>query len=132
MLSSQSHEGYAVSSIRTGGVNSNSIVKCRDFKGEFQAFATADPVMLHGFYALGPARQQVKILQQLISIIGDFEEPLAQILFNNLMVAAPAFAVDNLLVSQYGVTGVAPVYGRFLFNCQTAFVEQLKEPLIHL
>ena len=129
MLGSQSHEGYAVSSIRTGGVNSNSIVQCRNFKGEFQAFAAADPVVLHGFYALGPARQQVKILQQLISIIGDFEEPLAQILFNNLMVAAPAFAVDNLLVSQYGVTGVAPVYGRFLFNCQTAFVEQLKEPL---
>ena len=129
MLSSQRHEGYAISGIRAGGVNSNLIVQRRDFKGEFQALAAADPVALHGFYALRPALEQAQILQQLISIISNLEEPLAQILLHNLMVAAPAFAVDNLLVSQYCVTGVAPVNSRLLLHCQTTFVEQLEEPL---
>ena len=129
MLSSQCHKGYAISGIRTSGVHGNLIVQSGDFKGEFQALAAANPVALHGLYALRPAFQQVQVLQQLISIISDFEEPLAQILLHYIVVAAPAFAVDNLLVSEYGVTGVAPVNSRFFLHSQATLVEQLKEPL---
>ena len=43
--------------------------------------------------------------------------------------AAPAFSVFDLFVGQDRVAMVAPVDGRFLFDGQTPFVEQFKEPL---
>ncbi len=55
MLSSQCHKGYAIGGIRTGGINSNLIAQRGDFKAEFQTLAAADPVALHGLYALRPA-----------------------------------------------------------------------------
>ena len=129
MFSSQSHEGYAIGSIRTGGVNCNFVVEFRNSKGHFQTFTTTNPVALHGFNAFRPAFQQVQIFQQFVSIVSDFEEPLFQIFLFYYAVATPAFAVDNLFVSKYGITFVAPVNRRFFLNSQTFFIEQFKEPL---
>ena len=129
MFSSQSHKGYAIGSIRTSGINCNFIIKCRNSEFHFQTFTTTNPVALHGFNAFRPAFEQVQIFQQFISIVSDFEEPLFQIFLFNYAVATPAFAVDNLFVSKYGVTFVAPVNCRFFLSSQTFFIEQLEEPL---
>ena len=129
MFSSQSHEGYAIRSIRTSGVNCNFIVECRNSEFHFQTFTATNPVALHGFNAFRPAFQQVQIFQQFISIVSDFEEPLFQIFLFNYAVATPAFTIDNLFVSKYGVTFVAPVNCRFFLSSQTFFIEQFKEPL---
>ena len=129
MLSGKNNIGNAVNRIRAGGVNRNAFADFREIKAEFQAFAAANPVALHGFNAFRPAFQQIKVFQKFVCVIGNFKEPLFQVLFYYFVVAAPAFAVNNLFVGKYGVAGVAPVNGRFLFNSQAAFVKQFKEPL---
>ena len=129
MFSSQSHEGYTVGSIRASGVNCNFIIECRNSEVHFQTFTTTNPIALHGFNAFRPAFQQVQIFQQFVSVVSDFEEPLFQIFLFNYVVATPAFTIDNLFVSKYGVTSVAPVNCRFFLGSQATFIEQLEEPL---
>ncbi len=121
--------GDAVDRIRTGRINRQLGSEGRDIEAEFQTFAASDPVALHGLDAFRPALQQIEILQELIGIIRDFQEPLGQFLLFHRGVAAPALAVDDLFVGQYGVTLAAPVYGSLFLDSQAPFVHEFKEPL---
>ena len=129
MLCRQCQEGDAIHGIRTGSIRSNFLTQLRHIQVELQALATANPVLLHDFYALRPALQLVQILQQNIGIISNFQEPLGQILLHHIGVTAPAFALDNLLIGKHCAAGIAPVYISLLLVGEAALVEQLEKPL---
>ena len=129
MLCCQGQEGNTIYSIRTGGISSNLLSQLWNLQIELQALTAANPVFLHGLYSIRPALQEIQILQQYISIISNLQEPLGQILLDNLRITAPALALNNLLIGQYCATGFTPVYiGLFLVS-QTTLIEQLEEPL---
>ena len=115
--------------VHAGREHGNGFADFRDFKGEFRPFTAANPVFLHRLNPFRPARQELQIVEKAISIVGDFEEPLLQILFDDGRITAPAQAVDNLFVSQYSVALFAPVYLSFLAVCQATLVQQLENPL---
>jgi hypothetical protein len=54
--------------------------------------------------------QVIQIVQQLVSVGGDFDKPLRDLFTLNFGVAAPAAAVDNLFIRQNGLIVRAPVY----------------------
>ena len=128
MLRRNYHKGHALDRVGAGRIYGQFFIQGRNIKTEFQTFTAADPVFLHDLYTFRPAGDLLQILQQFIRIIRNFKEPLAQLFFMNFVLAAPAFSVFYLLVGQYGIAVVAPVYGRILFNSQSPFVEQFKEP----
>ena len=98
-------------------------------KTDFNAFAAADPVALHGQDFVRPLFQRVKI-QQLIRVVGDTEEPLLQIAAGYRCVAPFAYSVQHLLVGQDGLTRRTPDHRRFGAISQTLLVQFYKEPLV--
>ena len=105
----RAHEG-----IRTGGVDGQSLIVVFNVEGDLHAFRTADPVALHGLNGIRPVVQRVQIVQQFVSVSGDFDKPLWDLFTLNFGVAAPAAAVDNLFVRENGLVVRAPVNGRRL------------------
>src|SRR5262249_42662449 len=73
-----------------------------DLPVHFRAAAPPDPVALHRDYALGPAAfQRVQIVQQLVGVIGDANEPLFQFaMLDGRVLVAPAKTAFGLLVGQ--------------------------------
>ena len=65
------HEG-----VGTGGVNRQLLFAVRHVEGDFHAFGAANPDCAAWFHLLRPAFQRVQIVQQLIGVSGDFDEPL--------------------------------------------------------
>ena len=129
MFRRQDDESDTVNRVRTRRVDGYFFLQAGNVEAEFQAFTAADPVLLHSLDAFRPARQEFQIVEQAVCVVGDFEEPLFQVLFDDRCVAAPAFAFDDLFVGQYGVAFFAPVDFSFFAVSQAAFVEQFKDPL---
>ncbi len=123
------HVGGAHEGVGTGGVNRQLLFAVRHVEGDFHAFGAANPVALHGFHLLWPAFKRVQIVQQLIGVGGDFDEPLRDLFTLDLGVAAPAAAVDNLFVGQHGQIVRAPVHRRGLLVDQAFFIQLGEEPL---
>ena len=71
---------------------------------DLRAFGAADPVALHGEDALRPAAFELRhIVQQLVGVVGDPEEPLFQrALLHGGVFVAPAAALHHLLIGQHG------------------------------
>lgn len=108
----RAHEG-----VRTGGVDGQRLVVVFYVKGNFHTFGTADPVALHGLNGVRPVIQIIQIVQQLVSVGGDFDKPLRDLFTLYFGVTAPAAAIDNLLVRENGLVVRAPVNGgRFLVD----------------
>ena len=79
-------------------------------EGEAHALALADPVFLHQLDALGPARQVlVHVLQQLVGVLRDLQVVAGDLALLDHRAAAPAAAVDDLLVGQHGLVHRVPV-----------------------
>ena len=120
----RAHEG-----VRTGGVDGQRLVVVFYVKGNFHTFGTADPVALHGLNGVRPVIQIIQIVQQFVSVGGDFDKPLRDLFTLYFGVTAPAAAIDNLLVRENGLVVRAPVNGgRFLVD--QAFFIQLGEELL--
>ena len=96
------------------------------------AFGAADPVALHGEDALGPAAFELRhVVEQLVGVGGDFEEPLFEgALFDGRVFVAPAAAFDHLLVGQHGGAFGAPVDQRLLAIGEAALQHFEEEPLV--
>ena len=60
--------------------------------------APSDPVALHRLDFSRPV-DPIKLVQQLVSVIGDLKEPLLHLLLFDLATTAPALAALNLFVS---------------------------------
>ena len=90
----------------------------------------ADPVALHRQHALGPvALQRRHVVQQPVGVVGDLEVPLGQVALGDLVAAALAAAVDDLLVGQHGLVVRAPVDRRGLAVGQPPLQEAQEQPL---
>ena len=121
--------GAAHKGVRTGGVDGQLIGVVVDVKGDFHPFGTADPVALHGLYGVWPVIQFIQIVQQFIGVGGDFNKPLRDLFTLDFGIAAPAAAVDNLFVGQYGLVVRTPVHRGGFLVYQPFFV-QLGEELL--
>ncbi len=107
----QHHKGNAIDSVRARGeysylffIHAGTVQRERDFR----ALAAPHPVGLHGLDALRPVQPIVP--HQFVGIPGYTEEPLLQIAFYNRRIAAPAAAVNHLLVSQHRLAFGTPVH----------------------
>ena len=100
-------------------------------KRDRRTFTAANPVALHGAYALGPVIQLVQPIQQFLRILCRPQEPLLQLaLLHQCVFVPPAVAVDHLLVRQHGLALRTPVHLALLAVCQAALVHAQKEPLV--
>ena len=123
------HVADAHHCIGARGINFQPIVTALQAEGHLHATGFTDPVALHGFHLFRPAIQLVEVVQQFFGIVGNADKPLRNFFTLNHGVAAPAAAVDDLFVSQYGLVMRAPVHRRDFFVGQT-LVDQLgEEPL---
>ena len=95
---------------------------------DVDALAAADPVGLHDVDLLWPV--DLGLVQQLVRVLRDAEQPLVQLAANDLGVAALTAAVHDLLVGQHGVVGRAPVGGREVAVGQTGLQELQEYPLV--
>ena len=94
-----------------------------------RALGAADPVALHRQHAVGPRLERVHLVEQLVGVVGDLEEPLRQALRLDLGAAALAAAVDHLLVREHGLVLRAPLDGRLAAVREPALEEPEEEPL---
>ena len=103
-----------------------------DLPVHFRAAAPPDPVALHRDHAFRPAAfQRVQVVQQLVGVIGDADEPLLQLtLLDGRVFVTPAETAFGLLVGQAGVAFHAPVDGRVLAIEQAALPHLDEEPLV--
>lgn len=117
----RAHEG-----VRTGSVDGQGLVVVLNVEGNFHTFGTADPVALHGLNGIWPVVQIIQIVQQFVSVGGDFDKPLRDLFTLYFGVAAPAAAVDNLFVRENGLVIRAPVNGRGLLIHQAFLYSSVK------
>ena len=92
-----------------------------------RALGLADPVLLHQPDLLGPAVQGLQAVDQVVSIVGDAQEPLVQLALLHQGARAPAAPIDHLFIGQDGVVDRIPVDHRIFAIDQTAPI-QLQEP----
>ena len=64
----------------------------------FHTFGAPNPVRLHRVDAVGPVH--LGVIEQLIGIVGNFEEPLLHVLVCDRRVASLAESIDDLLVCE--------------------------------
>ena len=137
ILGSQDKEGDAKERVGAGGEDGDLALVALDRlailvaqgKVDLSALGAADPVGLHLLDALGPAGELLQIVEQLLGVLGNLEVPLLKVALLGLGAAAPALALGDLLVSQNGLTGGAPVDRVLLAVDQTLFPHLLKDPL---
>ena len=91
-----------------------------------------DPVLLHRQHFVGPLAQLLDALQQIVRVLRDLEEPLLEIARRDRRAAAPASAVDDLLVGEDGLVLLAPVHRRAPAVRQPALVHLDEQPLVPL
>ncbi|OPZ59574.1 MAG: hypothetical protein BWY87_00937 [Deltaproteobacteria bacterium ADurb.Bin510] len=104
------HEGRAEERVGAGGEDLDFLVAIFELEADQRAFAAADPVLLHGQHAFGPAvLELLDVVEQFLGVGRDLEVPLVVLLQDDLAVAAPALAVFDLLVGQHRVAALAPV-----------------------
>ncbi len=129
VLGSERHEGDAPERVRPRGEARHLLAGVGDLEAYERALAAADPVGLHAAHVLGPGVQQLQVVQQRIGVVGDLEEPLGQVLLDDLGAAALALLVDDFLVGQAGLAARAPVDGRVGAVGEAALVELQEDPL---
>src|SRR5262249_57990159 len=90
-----------------------------------RAFASTNPVALHGAHFFGPAGQAVKIAEQFVGIRRGPQKPLFEFaLFNEgILMAPPITAIHHLLVCKYGRALRTPVDLAFLAIRKAALME---------
>src|SRR5262249_12769170 len=94
------------------------------------SLAAPDPVALHCAHLFGPPGKLVDVVEQLLRIVCDAQEPLLEIpLLNPGLLMSPATSVDYLLIGEHGGAFRTPVHLALLAIRQTALVELQKEPL---
>ena len=97
-------------------------------KSNLSAFAFANPVSLRNFDFVWPIHLW-QLGKQLLGISSNPEEPLFHRLLDNDRVAAPAFAVNHLLVGENRLILWTPPLQRFFLIGQILFKQLSKYPL---
>ena len=130
VLRSQHHEGHPVDGIGAGGEDLDLLFfNTRGVQGELDlgAFGFAHPVALHGLDTFRPV--QAGVVFQFFGVFGDLEEPLHEVLADDLGVASPALAAaQDLLVGQDRLARRAPVDRGLGAVGQAGLVQLQEEP----
>ena len=128
MLRRDNHVGRTEQGIGTRRINAELILLA--CKGEIYlgALGLSDPVLLGNLYLFNIINR-VKTLDQLLSILGDLEHPLALYLTDDFASAALADTVDHLFICKANLTGGTPVDGHFRLIRQPGFEELEEDPL---
>ena len=129
MFGGHQHEGGAEEGVLAGREDLDVSFAVGHREGGFAAVAFSDPVLLHGEDPLGPPGQPVAVVQELLDVVRDPEEPLAQVFFAHLGATAPTEARLHLLVGQNGLALGAPVHRRTFLVGETLFIHLEKEEL---
>ena len=90
MLGSQYHKGRTPQRVGTRGKDDD-VIALFGLEHDIGAFAPPDPVCLHGFHTLRPV--DLAKVEEFLGIVGDAEEPLLQVLLDNLGSAPLAVAI---------------------------------------
>src|SRR5689334_9985011 len=116
MLRREDDAGRAVNGVDARGEDADRSAFSFDSEIEFRAFAAPDPVALHGEHALRPAAFELRdVLEQLIGVVRDFEEPLFErALLHGRIFVTPAAAIYHLFIGEHGSALGAPVEERLL------------------
>ena len=128
VLGRHHHEGRAEDGIGPGGEDAQLPVPLNE-EVQIGALAAPNPVGLHQLDPLRPAVELAEIVEEALGIGGDLEEPLLQLLLCRLGAAAPAHAVDDLLVGEHGVVFGTPIDRGLLFVGEPTFEELQEQPL---
>ena len=104
-------------------------VQLLDPEDDLGALGAPDPVALHRQDVLGPGLEQAHLVEQVVGVVGDAEEPLLEVPALDLGAAALAAPVDHLLVREHGLVVRAPVDGRLLAVGEALLEEPEEEPL---
>src|SRR3989338_7696990 len=128
MLSRYYKKGHAHQSVGTRREDRPRLAT--DPKHDLSALTLPDPVALHGLDALRPVLELAEVIEKLLGIVRNLEEPLGEIFCGDFALAAPAPAIFDLLIGEDGLAPIAPVDRRF-FLIHKSFPEELEEePLV--
>ena len=99
-------------------------------EGEFRAGAAADPVGLHRAHPFWPALQLGQVVEQLVGVGGDLQEPLAQLalLHEGSRAPGPSLAV-HLFIGEHRLIDRVPVHRGVLLVGQAGLQELQEQPL---
>ena len=110
MLGRQHDEVRAIDRVDARGENLDRLIATDQRKPHARAFRSADPVALHHDDLVGPVGERLEPLQELVGVLRDAEEPLLEVPRRDGGPAAPARAVNHLLVGEHGIAARTPVH----------------------
>ena len=128
VLGREDEEGRAEERVRPGREDGYVHVQVVDPEEDIGALGAADPVALDGQDALGPLHLP-HLVQQMVGVGRDLEEPLREVARLDLAAAALAAAVHDLLVREHGLVVRAPDDGRLLAEGEVGLVQLQEQPL---
>ena len=138
-LGRQQEEAHAEERVRARGEDGDLGVGGRDAvdvgqrEVDLGALGAADPVGLHRADALGPlALEELEVVEELLGVVGDLEVPLGERALLGDGAAAPALAVDDLLVGEDRLAARAPVHRRGVAVDQALLPHLEEDPLAPL
>src|SRR5690606_13806677 len=79
---------------------------------------------------LGPAVEFVQAVEQFLRVGRDLQEPLRNLAAFDQRTRAPAAAIDDLLVREYGLVDRVPVHLGFFLIYEALLEQAAKEPLL--
>ena len=129
VLGRQHHEGGAVDGVDARGEDAQGGAAL-DREVDLGPVRAADPVALLREHALRPGLQVLHVVEQLVLVGRDAQEPLLHPAFLHLALAAPADAALGLLVGQHRLAGGAPVDGGLGAVGDAALEHAQEEPLV--
>ena len=128
MLGGEHHVGGTEQRVWTRRINADGFIGIRYFEIDFRARGTADPVLLHFLRAFRPI-QTVDAVEELLRVIRDFEDPLADRFADDREVANFGTAIDDLFVGEHGTERGAPVHRLVGFIGEAFFIKFGENPL---
>ena len=129
VLGGENHEGRPVDRVDSRGEDADGLLSL-DRKIDLGARRASHPVLLLEEHAVGPGRELLHVLEELVLVGGDAQEPLLHLTLLDDTLAAPAEPALGLLVRENGLAGRTPVHGR-LGPVRDAPLEHLEEePLV--
>ena len=129
MLRGEHEEGRAEQRVGPGREDGDVPVELGNVEPDLGAFRAADPVALHRLDAVGPL-DVLQVVEQLVGVRRRLEEPLLEVLRDDLSTAVLAASVVHLLVRQHHLVERTPLHGRG-FAVRKPCVEQpQEEPLV--
>ena len=132
VLRRQQQRGGAVDGVHPGGEHRDisGLRQVRDGKADLRTFGTADPVSLQDQHLLRPPRHPIHLVEQLLGVVGDPQEPLREFPREHHRLAPPAAPGLDLFVGEHRFATRAPVHHAVLPVGEAPLPHLQEEPLV--